>query len=75
MQSTDRATSIIFGFAFAALVAIVFMVSSCTLSKATVDRTNDALRIKSSHILNAKCIEARGEWVHENYTDYCKFNK
>lgn len=78
MNSTERATSIIFGFGFAALVAIVFMISSCTIRQIELRAPADAIAAKSEHIQRVYCIRNRGEWTQVdkngyNTVVYCNF--
>jgi hypothetical protein len=75
MNGEQRSITLCLGMLFTALVAIAFLIGSCSIREDTIRNPANILEIKSAHILKSKCIDARGEWVHENYTDYCKFTK
>ena len=72
MNSGDRAGSVIAGFVSAAAVAIVFMVSSCSVSETHINQPADMLKIRAEHSVKMACIQAKGE-----YTEYnrCTFKK
>jgi len=72
MDSSDRSVSIVVGFVSAALVAIIFLMGSCSVKEAEVNLPNHMLTTKTEYNVKMACIAARGE-----YNDYnrCTFQK
>lgn len=75
MNTTDRMFSIVWGFISAAFVASVFLIGSCSNKQDVINAPISMVKAKSDHLIKMKCIETRGDWVHEDGSDRCKFTK
>lgn len=76
MDSDDRSFSIVAGFVCAMIVALVFMVSSCVVQETRLNAPAAAAKAKSAHLQRMKCIEMRGSWTDNRYSENsCNFPK